>query len=144
MDEAVARVAYDESLRLLETQKEALDGVRTRSGTLLAAAALVTTFLGGEAVAPGEHLSAGAWAAVGLFIACAACTIAVLMPWRFRWGERPGRVVEDYVDDEDTDATVLLRDLALKHDRSRGKNRQTLRVLQWLLRVSAVSFLSRS
>jgi hypothetical protein len=142
MDQAVARVVYDESLRLLEVQRDAVEGARTQSGTVLAAAALVTTFLGGRAVVTGQHLSTGAWIAIGLFIACAVCAITVLMPWKFRWGQRPVEVVQKYLDDDASDASVLLRDLALKHEESRKDNRPTLHTLQWLLRASALFLLA--
>jgi hypothetical protein len=45
-------VAHDESLRLLEAQREGLERRTYPLGTLLAAAVIVTTFLGGKALAP--------------------------------------------------------------------------------------------
>ena len=49
-DEAY-KVPYDESVRMLTQQGSALDNIRTRAGTLVAAASLVTTFVGAQAFA---------------------------------------------------------------------------------------------
>jgi hypothetical protein len=46
-----ARVVYDASVRAAQDQAGVLDSLRTRAGTLLAAAALVSSFLGGQAPA---------------------------------------------------------------------------------------------
>jgi hypothetical protein len=45
MNPVTERIVYDESVRALSYQDEVLSGLRTRAGTLLAAAALVTAFL---------------------------------------------------------------------------------------------------
>ena len=50
MDPVTERIAFDESVRVLESQEAVLTGLRGRAGTLLAAASLVTTFLAPAAV----------------------------------------------------------------------------------------------
>jgi hypothetical protein len=45
-----ARIAYDASIHAIQDQANVLDGLRSRAGTVLAAAALVSSFLGGQAL----------------------------------------------------------------------------------------------
>ena len=45
----LAKLAYETSLRTLATQEASLNELRARTGTLVAAASLVTSFLGGAA-----------------------------------------------------------------------------------------------
>ena len=55
-------LAYGESVRAIESQAGGLDELRTRTGVLLAAASIVASFLGAEALKAGdaEGLTAGA------------------------------------------------------------------------------------
>jgi hypothetical protein len=46
-----AEIIYGEAIRALEEQESNLDGLRVRTGTLLAAISLSTAFLGAQAVA---------------------------------------------------------------------------------------------
>ena len=48
MDDTVFEIPYQESVRMLTQQASALDGLRTRSSTILATAALITTLFGGS------------------------------------------------------------------------------------------------
>ncbi|HEX5857669.1 MAG TPA: hypothetical protein VFY91_06130, partial [Microbacterium sp.] len=43
-------LAYEEARRALDGQERALGAVRTRAGVVLSAAAIVTSFLGGQAL----------------------------------------------------------------------------------------------
>src|SRR6266496_650368 len=56
MDNKIAQLAYDASVRAIQDQAGVLDGLRTRAGTVLAAAALVSSFLGGQALRDSSHL----------------------------------------------------------------------------------------
>ena len=48
-DDTPYRLAYDSSTRALDDQARALESLRTRAGTIFAATALVTSFIGGIA-----------------------------------------------------------------------------------------------
>ena len=81
---------YDESVRTISEQSKLLDSLRTRAGTLLAAANIATAFLGGLALtrsptahaASPAHLHGLAWVAVGLFYFAFALSLIVLTPSR--------------------------------------------------------------
>jgi hypothetical protein len=48
------KVAYDEAVRALSEQRDAIDSFRTRAGLLLSAAAITTSFLGAQALEGGS------------------------------------------------------------------------------------------
>jgi hypothetical protein len=58
------RVAYDEAVRALSEQQLMIDSFRSRTGLLLSAAAITTSFLGAQALKIGD-LSPPAWLGSG-------------------------------------------------------------------------------
>ena len=69
--QAIARIAFDESVRKIEAIHKAADSVRARAGTVLGASTAVAAFVGGLAVDQGvegwQWLLAGAAVVVYLF-----------------------------------------------------------------------------
>ncbi|MGH2984976.1 MAG: hypothetical protein ACRDK5_12135 [Solirubrobacterales bacterium] len=72
-------ITYDLALRALADQEGALRDLRARTGTLLTAASLIASFLGGQAIARAE-LSALVVLGVVAFAACVMLCIYVLLP----------------------------------------------------------------
>jgi hypothetical protein len=107
-DEAY-KVAYDESVRMLTQQGSALDNLRTRAGTLVAAASLVTTFVGAQAFAKpsltkGDHgfvlvtqkLDIWGWLAIAALVGVLVCSLVVLFPRRdFIYGQSAKQLIGD-------------------------------------------------
>jgi hypothetical protein len=84
-DPEAYRLAYEEATRALDEQQRAVDELRARAGTLFAAAAIATSFFGGQVLHRG-HVPAIAWVAIACFIALAFCVLAILWPrrdWQF-------------------------------------------------------------
>ena len=73
-DGGLQRLAYELSLRALGQQESTLNDLRARTGTLLAASSLVSSFLGARAVDRGGVT----WLAVPALIAFAGSVIASL------------------------------------------------------------------
>jgi hypothetical protein len=78
-------IAYEASVRAIEWQWATLEGIRARAATLLAAASLVTAFLGGQNI---SALNVGFWeaAAITLFLGAVALCLMILWPqgdWTF-------------------------------------------------------------
>jgi hypothetical protein len=95
------KLAYDEAVRAIEGQREAVDEIRTRSGVLLSATAIVTGFLGPPALQGGPTLVA--WVAAGLLVASVAMAVYVLLPtdgWRFAVGTK--LLLSGYIETEPT------------------------------------------
>jgi hypothetical protein len=76
---ALAHLSYELSLRTLSQQEASLNELRARTGTLIAAASIVTSFLGGAAI-PKHGLDA--WGVVALvgFVGSIALATWVLLP----------------------------------------------------------------
>ena len=93
MSEEAERLVYEESVRTLEQQRDLLDGLRNRSGTLLAAASVATAFLSAQALVPRQDLDTVAWSAIVLFCAVVLLTVAVLIPWRWTFAHHPHALI---------------------------------------------------
>ena len=105
------KVAYDESVRILTQQASALDNLRMRASTILAAATLVTTFLGAQAFAKptltkpdsgtvpvllAHHLNRYGWAAIGALVAVFLLTLLVVFPLKdWRYGQSADELTND-------------------------------------------------
>jgi hypothetical protein len=139
-DAAVERLVYEEARRALDLQRDSLDALRTRAGTLLAAASLVTTFLGGAALDNGRSAAGWGSVAIGAFIACALASVAVLLPRKFHFAFDPPELVTNYIDVAATPTlATVLRDLALHHDESRRNNDKKMRLGPWAFRLAALA-----
>jgi hypothetical protein len=151
MPETTYEIAYEVASKALSDQRESLTNLRTRSATLFSAAAIVTSFLGAQALddtkvmAGTNQLVADrtlqAWEAVGIgcFIGVAVLTILILLPWpgwTFRVGARD--FIRDY-SETDPPATVqqAQRDLALHLENHYDGNESKLKWLFWGFRVAA-------
>jgi hypothetical protein len=133
-------LAYDEAKRALDAQESVVNELRTRSGILIAAAAITTSFFGGRALADGDVGAAG-WVAIVCFGVVGASVLAVLWPrtdWSFTVNAQ--RFIATYV--ESTDGPLPLpaihRDLALHMSASYVVNARQLRLLTIAFRFGAV------
>jgi hypothetical protein len=75
----LAKLSYELSLRTLSQQEASLNELRARTGTLIAAASIVTSFLGGAAIArDGLHV----WSVLALvaFVTSIGLATWVLLP----------------------------------------------------------------
>jgi hypothetical protein len=100
------RVVYEESVRALAQQRDLLDGLRNRSGTLLAAASVATAFLSAQALR-GEmrgDLDVVAWSAIVLFCAVVILSVAVLIPWRWTFAHHPHELIGVHLESLDPPA----------------------------------------
>jgi len=145
-DERVLQLAYDASLRAVTDQASVLEGLRARAGTLFAAAALVTSFLGGQALVHTSHVVVSSWAgaAVACFVANAVSTLVILWPFRLRFSLSSQELIE-IVDSRRAAADPVtieeaLRELALRLEVNYDSNVRTIRGLLWCLRL-AILFL---
>jgi hypothetical protein len=75
----LAKLAYETSLRTLSLQEASLNELRARTGTLVAAASVVTSFLGGAAF---TRSGLDAWSVVALvaFVLSISAATWVLLP----------------------------------------------------------------
>lgn len=143
MADSVSRLAYDESVRAISAQSGVLDNLRARAGTLIAVASLVTSFLGGQALAKPaladgvvNRADIGWWAVVAmvLFVSVAAMAIAILWPYTWKF-DMDSSTILDWPATEYDDA---LRDLARFHGQNHSANALLLERLFWCLRLGCL------
>lgn len=107
--DSVYKIPYDGSVRMLTQQTSALDNLRSRASTILAAASLVTTFLGAQAFAKptltkdagdrfvlvAQRLDLAGWIAIGALVGVLVCTLVVLYPWAgWEYGQSARQMIE--------------------------------------------------
>jgi hypothetical protein len=81
MPPRVEEIAYDMSRAALADQASAVAGVRSRTATLVAAQALVASFLGDVATAGGS-LDLWGWAAIGSLTIGLLLATLIVAPWK--------------------------------------------------------------
>jgi hypothetical protein len=88
IDIVPVQLAYDAAVRAIADQASAVESLRSGAGTIFAATALVTSFLGGFALARNTaeiELGSRTGAAIAIFVALAVLTLAILWPYRRRF-----------------------------------------------------------
>ena len=81
MPDSVGEAAYDLALRAIEQQERRLNELRSRTGTLIAAASVAASFLGSQAAKVDRLDAAGGLAIVG-YLVCVVAALYVLLPHR--------------------------------------------------------------
>jgi hypothetical protein len=131
------KVAYDEAVRALSEQHAVVESFRNRAGLLFSAAAVTTSFLGGQAL-HGGNLNSASWLALLCFVAVATASLIVLWPRRWEGGVSPRDVIETYVEAEEAaPIEELHRDLSIHMHNSYLENREGLKQLAVFLQVAS-------
>jgi hypothetical protein len=136
-------IAFEAAKSGLERQEQALDNLRSRAATLLAAASIATSFLGAQALNDPRGLKGledAEWVAVAGFVLLAVMAILVLLPWRgWVFGMNAMKLVRDYID-TNPPATLegMQRDLALHLQAHYKTNKRRLECLYWAFRFGCV------
>jgi hypothetical protein len=101
VSEAAERIVYEESVRALTQQKEVLDGLRARAGTLLAAVSVATAFLSTQAFETPD-LGVLAWSAIVLFslVVLLALAVLVTVPWSWTFVHHPHLLIGIHLDSD--------------------------------------------
>jgi hypothetical protein len=134
------QIIYGESVRAIDRQEAALDGLRARTATLLSAAALATSVLGGQTLTRERPLDALAWLAVAAFVIVGSFCILVMLPWSWRFSLSAGALLDDQVEVPTLNtAAALHRFLAVTHETSLRRNRAKLDWLNWFFRLASAS-----
>lgn len=81
MPRLLAEIAYQSALHALGRQEAALNELRSRTGTLSAAEALTTSFLGAAAIQHGALTLPGRLA-IACFSVSLGIALCILLPWR--------------------------------------------------------------
>ena len=130
-------LAYVEAVRAVEEQSQVLANLQARAGTLLAAASLVTSFLGGRALGGSFHVWSGL--RIAAFVGTSVLTIGVLWPrrhWRFDVSAA-GLIAAARAETARDELAHAHEEVALRLGRMFDDNEKTLRTLFRTYRWSA-------
>jgi hypothetical protein len=145
--DAVGKLAYDETVRAIAGQANVLDGLRSRAGVLLAAASLVTAFLGGQALALPivkngvvERSPIGGWGVVAVvaFVGVAFLTITILWPYQWRFAMGAGPILAAGADPDPISFDDAQAQLAKYHEENYDLNEPKIDRLFWVFRVACL------
>jgi hypothetical protein len=145
-------IAFTQSLRGPTEQRARLDNLRTRAATLISAAAIVTSFLGAEALKdtrtgaggqPEADRTLELWEllAIAAFVGVGVLCLVILAPktkgWLFRISGR--RLLEDYIDAENPpDLPLFQRQLIGHIEDAHDANEEKLRPLIVCFQIGAI------
>jgi hypothetical protein len=145
VSEEAERLVYEESVRALGQQRELLDGLRNRSGILLAATPVATAFLSAQALVPHEELDGLGWSAIILFCAVVLLSLAVLIPWRWTFVHHPHALIGVHLEREDpptdwrpSSLHEMYRDLSYWNGVHYEENGRKLRVMFGVFSLACV------
>ena len=134
-------LAYSEARRALEDQDQSVNELRSRAGVLMAAAAITTSFFGGQALT-GRGIGVWDWLAIASFVVLGATVLMVLWPrhdWQFTVDAEA--FIRDYLEPasgEPLPCRAIHRDLALHMSASYKSNRDQYRRLISAFRVGEI------
>jgi hypothetical protein len=145
--DSVRDIAYEEALRNINSQAGVLSELRGRAGTLLGAASLVTSFLGGAALA-GPTFERGVltrppigdagWVAIVSFCVIGAISLVILWPYVWRFDMSPVGIVTS-AESQSVSAEDLKFDLTGFHQQNFESNQWKLDWLFWAFRLGSVA-----
>jgi hypothetical protein len=133
--ETIEALAFSQAVRALDAQSTALESLWTRAATILSAAALVTAFLAGLALAgptlqDGEiqlvDLTAWSWLGIASFVAVLLLSLVMLFPYKVRSLVSATRILEGAAAAPDATVTEIQRDLARYLDANHVHNTKLL------------------
>ena len=142
-------LAYEASVRAIEDQAKVLEGLRTRAGTLLAAAAVVSSFFAAQAFrgpsTPMLHVVSYASGAIAAFAGVALLTLVTLLPRGLRFSldaERMLDIIDRRALHDPVGAIESYQVVARQHRWLYDLNQGQIRVLSWCLRLATVCFVA--
>ena len=138
-------LAYEASIHAIETQAAAVESLRSRAGTILAATALVTSFFGGQALlrvgGSPLHFLSYATGALGSFIAVSLLTLTILLPFTLRFSLSAAAILRFFEDEAESDPVSpaqALREVALQYESMYDSNVGQIRILAACFRLAIV------
>jgi hypothetical protein len=134
-------LALADAGRALDAQERAVNELRSRAGTLIAAAAIAASFFGGGTFASTRAGAELSIATVAFAVVSAAVLIALWPRHDWEFGARATDLISAYVEPDPLPLALTHRDLALHRARSRARNAAQLRWLFRSFRLGLVALL---
>src|SRR5207237_465362 len=142
--EDAERIVYEESQRALSQQREVLDALRARAGTLLGAASIATAFLSAQALP--NQLDWLAWTAIILFCLVVLLALCVLIPWGWTFAHHPHLLIGVHLEAEappqdwrPSTLSEIYRNISYWNGVHYDENGRKLHALLWLFAVGGAA-----
>jgi len=139
--QTLEEIAYDAGRHALADQASIVGEIRRSTGTLLAAHALVASFLG-AATLRADGLHSWSWVALAALVAGLIVAATLLVPWRFVFAVSPheiyGQLYEQARGEAGIDNPEWLVAAAVGYDRLRERNARRVRLMSALSTMLAV------
>jgi hypothetical protein len=140
-DDPRAAFVYQEALRGLLQQLDAIESIHARAATLIFAASFASSLLGSRALE--DAVGAWDWVALGLLVALGALAVFLLWPFyniTFRFD--PEELLARYVDvAKPPPMAVMHRELTLRIEVDRKQNGRLVRRLRVALQLALILLL---
>jgi hypothetical protein len=139
--EGYEEIAYRESERMIATQIQSFDELRSRTGLLLAATAVTGSFLGAAALERDHDLNGlGILALLVFAIGIGAC-LYVLWPQRdaYKFVLSPNILLDSWTDGRYGDPVAMKRFIARKREEHYDQNKKKIDRLFTAFRVASVA-----
>lgn len=136
------QITYDAGRAALADQESVVAGIRQRTGTLLAAHALVASFLGATTVRA-QGLRAWGWVALAALVLGLVIAAILLAPWRLKFAidasELYGQLYGQAVAEAESGTLAWLASAGYSYQALREENAGKVRRMSWL--SGALAFL---
>jgi hypothetical protein len=140
-------ITYDAGRGALADQESLVAGIRQRTGTLLAAHALVASFLGGT-VLRDRGLSALGWVALVALVLGLVAAAILLAPWRLGFAVDARKLYDDFYTQASTEAPAQtlgwLAAAGFGHQALHEENIPRVRRMSWLLGTLAALMVAQT
>lgn len=128
-------ITYEAGRSALADQESVVAGVRQRTGTLLAAHALVASFLGGATVRA-QGLQPLGWAALATLLLGLATAAMLLAPWHLKFAVDASELYDELYDqalaEAEADTLGWLAAAGYGYQKLREENAPKVRRMSWL------------
>jgi hypothetical protein len=132
------RLVYEESIRAVDDQQTALDELRSRTGILLSAASISTSFFGGLSL-KAHNIGPFGWFAMAAFVGLALSVCVILFSTRWTFQADVDELLTDYVEgDPPADLTEIHRSLSFYRQRLFDENAVRLGHLLLSFRIATI------
>lgn len=133
------RLAYDESVRAIVQQQEALNSLHTRAGVVLSAAAVTSSLFATQILKHGSPTCLS-WNALAAFVVVGVAAVYVLWPrhgWRF--SNDVTVLLSDWVDKEDSSIDAMQRQVAQFNQGAWANNQKMLGRIYDAFQVASIA-----
>jgi hypothetical protein len=133
--QTLEQIAYDAGRRALADQESFVAGIRQRTGTIVAAHALVASFLGG-ATLQNRGLSTLCWIALTALLSGLVVAAVLLGPWRLRFAVDARKIYDrlyaQAAAEARTGTLMWLAEAGFVHQSLHEENAARVRRMSWL------------